>query len=162
MHKIISNLSIIAAIADNRVIGRQNQLPWHLPADLQHFKQITMGKPMIMGRKTWESLPGVLPGREHWVITRDQNYQAKGAQVVHSLETAIQQNQHHDEIMLIGGANLYAQAISIAAKMYLTEVHQSPTGDAFFPAFEANEWREVKREIHNNGDYAFVDWVRHH
>lgn len=146
MSGIVPNLSVIAALADNRVIGVDNRLPWRLPADLQHFKKVTMGKPMIMGRKTWESLPGLLPGRPHVVITRDAEYRAEGAQVVHSLQQALELYRDADELMLVGGANLYGQAIPLAARMYLTHVHASPEGDAFFPDFDASHWREIGRE----------------
>jgi len=146
MSKIVPNLSVIAALADNRVIGIDNRLPWRLPADLQHFKRITMGKPMIMGRKTWESLPGLLPGRPHIVVSRDPSYRADGAQVVHSLQEAFAVFPDAPELMLVGGANLYAQAIPLAARMYLTYVHIEPGGDAFFPEFDTARWREVARE----------------
>lgn len=146
MSGIVSNLSVIAALADNRVIGIDNRLPWRLPADLQHFKALTMGKPMIMGRRTWESLPGLLPGRPHVVISRDENYLAEGARVVHSLPQAFDLYPDATELMLVGGANLYAQAIPLAARMYLTYVHASPEGDAFFPPFDSSQWQEVDRE----------------
>ncbi len=139
-------LSIIAAMAHNRVIGKDNRLPWNLPADLQHFKRITMGKPMIMGRKTWESLPGLLPGRRHIVVTGDPDYQADGAEVVHSLEQAISQAGDVDEVMLVGGANLYAQALALASRLYLTEIDAEVDGDAWFPEFDPAEWQEVSRE----------------
>ena len=146
MSGIVPNLSLIVALADNRVIGIDNRLPWRLPADLQHFKRVTMGKPMIMGRKTWESLPGLLPGRTHVVVTRNPDYRAEGGFVVHSLEQAIEQFGDVDELMLVGGANLYAQAIPLASRMYLTEVHAQPQGDAFFPEFDRSQWRELARE----------------
>jgi dihydrofolate reductase len=146
MNGIVSRLSLIAALADNRVIGIDNRMPWHLPADLQHFKRLTMGKPMIMGRKTWESLPGLLPGRPHLVVTRDPAYVAQGAQVVHSLQQALDAYPDADELMLVGGANLYAQALPLAAHLYLTYVHIAPKGDAFFPEFDPAQWREVARE----------------
>lgn len=133
-------------MARNRVIGKNNRLPWNLPADLQHFKRITMGKPMIMGRKTWESLPGLLPGRRHIVVTRDPDYQADGAEVVHSLDQAISQAGDVDEVMLVGGANLYAQALVLASRLYLTEIDAEVDGDAWFPEFDSAEWREVSRE----------------
>lgn len=141
-----SRLSIIAAMARNRVIGKNNLLPWNLPADLQHFKRITMGKPMIMGRKTWESLPGLLPGRRHIVVTRDPDYRADGAEVVHSLDKAISQAGEVDEIMLVGGANLYAQALALASRLYLTEIDAEVDGDAWFPELDPAEWQEVSRE----------------
>jgi len=146
MLEVIPNLSVIAALADNRVIGIDNRLPWRLPADLQHFKRITMGKPMIMGRKTWESLPGRLPGRPHVVVTRDQAYRADGAEVVHSLEQALATYADAEELMLVGGANLYAQALPLASRLYLTYVHSSPTGDAFFPELDLQQWLEIARE----------------
>ncbi len=154
-----SQLSIIAAMAHNRVIGRNNRLPWNLPADLQHFKRITMGKPMIMGRKTWESLPGLLPGRRHIVVTRDPDYQADGAEVVHSLEQAISQAGDVDEVMLVGGANLYAQALALASRLYLTEIDAEVDGDAWFPEFDPAEWQEVSREAcpeNNQNQYTSV------
>jgi len=155
-----SPLSIIAAMARNRVIGRDNRLPWRLPADLQHFKRITMGKPMIMGRKTWESLPGLLPGRRHIVVTRDRDYQGVGAEVVHSLDQAMSQAGDVDEIMLVGGANLYAQAMGLASRLYLTEIDADVEGDAWFPEFDPAQWREVSREDHSGDEqnphsYAF-------
>ena len=142
------SLSIIAAMARDRVIGRDNRLPWRLPADLQHFKRITMGKPMIMGRKTWESLPGLLPGRRHIVVTRDPDYQAEGAEVAHSLDQAMARARDVEEIMLVGGANLYAQAMALASRLYLTEIDTEVEGDAWFPEFDPAGWREVSREAH--------------
>ncbi|MEM6405832.1 MAG: dihydrofolate reductase [Pseudomonadota bacterium] len=141
---IIPNLSVIAAVADNRVIGVQNRLPWHLPADLRRFKRLTMGKPMLMGRNTWESLPGLLPGREHVVITRNPAYAATGACIQLDLAAAIAAYQHVPEIMLIGGAELYAQALPQAARLYLTYVHLSPEGDRWFPVFNPAEWEETE------------------
>ena len=157
----LPDISIICAMARDRVIGQDNRLPWHLPADLQHFKQITMGKPMIMGRKTWESLPGLLPGRPHIVVTRNRNYRAEGARVVHSLEEAIAAAGDTDEIMIVGGANLYTQALSHARRMYLTQIDTEVEGDARFPAYDADEWRETAREAHradenNPHDYQFI------
>ncbi|WP_457665081.1 type 3 dihydrofolate reductase [Thiolapillus sp.] len=154
-------ISIIAAMAHDRIIGRDNRLPWRLPADLQHFKQITMGKPMIMGRKTWESLPGLLPGRPHIVVTRNPDYLAEGAQVVHSLEEGFDTAGEVAEIMIVGGANLYAQALSHARRMYLTQIDTHVEGDAWFPAFDTSEWRETSREGHvadekNPYDYQFI------
>lgn len=142
----IPNLSLIAALADNRAIGIDNRLPWRLPADLQHFKRLTMGKPMIMGRRTWESLPGLLPGRPHLVVTHNPDYRAEGAEVVHSLQQAVDRFPDAAELMLVGGANLYAQALPLVARMYLTYVHAEPQADAFFPEFDAAEWHEVARE----------------
>ncbi|WP_456379635.1 type 3 dihydrofolate reductase [Thiolapillus sp.] len=154
-------ISIIAAMARNRVIGKGNKLPWRLPADLQHFKRITMGKPMIMGRKTWESLPGLLPGRPHIVVSRNRDHQAPGASLAHSLEAAIRQAGNVPEIMIVGGANLYAQALSLAQRIYLTEIDLDVEGDAWFPEFDSVQWRETSREEHradenNPVDYRFI------
>lgn len=146
MSTLVPNLSLIAAVADNGVIGINNQLPWHLSADLQHFKRLTLGKPILMGRKTWESLPGLLPGREHIVITRNPHYSAPGAYVQTSLSAALTTLQDKPEIMLIGGAELYAQAMPYAARIYLTAIHINPEGDRYFPALEAQTWHEIARE----------------
>jgi dihydrofolate reductase len=160
-------IAIIAAMARDRVIGKDNRLPWHLPADLKHFKALTMGKPMIMGRATWESLPGLLPGRPHIVVTRNPAYVAEGATVAHSLEAAIRVAAQDgvDEIVIIGGANLYAQALPLADCLYLTEIDASVAGDAFFPALNLKEWRETQSESHtpdekNRYAYRFVTLVR--
>lgn len=160
-----SNLSIIAAMSDNRAIGRDNQLPWRMPADLAHFKRLTMGKPIIMGRRTWESLPGLLPHRTHIVVTRDRDYLANGAEVVHSIDQAIELAGDVDEVMVVGGANLYAQTIPLATRMYLTYVHEFIDGDTSFPDYEEGEWREVSRERHaaderNPHAYSFVELER--
>ncbi|WP_456414188.1 type 3 dihydrofolate reductase [Thiolapillus sp.] len=154
-------ISIIAAMARNRVIGKENKLPWRLPADLQHFKRLTMGKPMIMGRKTWESLPGLLPGRPHIVVSRNRDHQATGASLVHSLEEAIRQAGNAPEIMIVGGANLYAQALPFAQRIYLTEIDLDVEGDAWFPELDSARWREIRREEHeadenNPVNYRFV------
>jgi len=154
-------ISIIAAMARNRVIGKENKLPWRLPADLQHFKRLTMGKPMIMGRKTWESLPGLLPGRLHIVVTRNPDHEAPGAKLAHSLEGAIRQAGDAPEIMIIGGANLYAQALSLAQRIYLTGIDLDVEGDAWFPELDSTRWRETAREEHkadkiNPVDYRFI------
>lgn len=154
-------ISIITAMTRDRVIGKDNRLPWHLPADLQHFKQITMGKPMIMGRKTWESLPGLLPGRLHIVVTRNKAYAAEGASISHSLEAAIWQAGDVPEIMIVGGANLYAQTLSLAQRIYLTEIDLDIEGDAWFPDFDPARWRETRREEHaadeqNRVNYRFI------
>jgi dihydrofolate reductase len=146
MPTVVPNLSLIAALADNRVIGIENRLPWRLPADLQHFKRLTLDKPIIMGRHTWESLPGLLPQRTHVVVTRNPDYRAEGAQVVHSLDEAIRRFASANEMMLVGGADLYRQALPRVSRMHLTEVHIAPEGDVFFPEFDRTQWREVERE----------------
>ena len=132
------------ARADNGVIGRDGELPWHLPADLKRFKAQTMGKPMVMGRKTFESFPSPLPGRRHIVLTRDPDWRAEGAEVAHSVEQALW--MAGDDVAVIGGAEVFAQFLDQAHQIELTEVHASPDGDAFVPAFVG--WREVAREDH--------------
>ncbi|TCK19329.1 dihydrofolate reductase [Thiogranum longum] len=158
-------ISLIVAMAQNHVIGRDNQLPWRLPADLQHFKALTMGKPVIMGRKTWESLGRPLPGRTNIVITRDVGYQAEGCVVVHSVEQALEVAAGSDEAMVIGGANLYRQLLDRADRLYLTLVKADVEGDTWFPEFNLTQWHEVEREAHtrddkNEFDFEFVTLER--
>lgn len=150
-------ISIIAAMAANRVIGIANRLPWRLPADLQHFKKLTLGHHILMGRKTWESLPGKLPGRTHVVISRDPGYRADGALIAHSLEEALAACNGDDEVFFIGGENLYRQALPLASRLYLTEIQQDFSGDAWFPEL-APEWRESerRREATDGLAYDFV------
>ena len=155
------NISIIVAMATNRVIGHENRLPWHLPADLQHFKRITMGKPILMGRKTWESIGRPLPGRTNIVITRDVSYSADGCVVVHSLDAALEAARDNDEIMVIGGAEFYRQVLPRASTLYLTLVDGEFEGDAFFPEIDENEWLEVERSDHGQDEknphaYSFI------
>ena len=143
-----THVSFVVAIADNGVIGRDNGLPWRLSGDMAFFKRVTMGKPVIMGRKTWESLPKKpLPGRPNIVVTRDTAYGAEGAEVVTSAEDALKRGialaaeLGADEVMVIGGAQLYAETFDHATRLYITEVHAAPDGDVSFPAFDASQWR---------------------
>ncbi len=152
-------VSIIAAMAENRVIGRDNALPWRLPADLQHFKALTVGKPIIMGRKTWESLPGLLPDRLHIVVTNNQQYQATGCSVVNSLDAALDAAGEVPEIMVVGGAQLYQQSLPLAQRIYLTLVHTVVEGDTMFPELDLNVWHELGREQHPSDEknpYAYT------
>jgi dihydrofolate reductase len=148
------------ARADNGVIGRDGRLPWHIPADLKRFKAMTMGTPMVMGRKTFESFPSPLPGRRHIVLTRDRGWSAPGAEVVHSAAEALA--SAGDQVAVIGGAEIFALLLDRADRIELTEVHVSPTGDAVVPAFAG--WREVAREDHAADEerpgYSFVTLVR--
>ncbi len=158
-------ISIIVARARNGVIGRRNRLPWRLPADLQRFKAVTMGKPMVMGRRTWESLPGLLPGRRHIVVSRDPAYGAEGAEVASSLAGAVALAGAVEEVMVIGGAQLYRQALPLAERIYLTEVDAEVEGDTWFPSFDESEWEERRREEfpadeRNEFPYAFVNLER--
>jgi len=144
-------LSLLVAVAENGVIGRNGGLPWRLPEDLKWFKARTMGKPIIMGRKTWESFPKrPLPGRTNIVVTRDAAYPADGCIVASSLDAAldIARAEVPDEIMIIGGAELYALALPRVQRIYLTQVHVRAEGDAFFPAFERTGWRERVEAVH--------------
>lgn len=156
-------LVLIYARAANGVIGREGQLPWRLPADLRHFKALTMGKPMIMGRRTFESFPSPLPGRRHIVLTRDPDWQAEGAQVARSLDEALAL-AGEGEVAVIGGAQIYALLQDRAARIELTEIHADYEGDTVMPPL-GPEWQEVSREEHAaEGDrpaYAFVTLVRH-
>ena len=158
-------MSIIVAVARNGVIGCENRLPWHLPADLARFKAITMGKPMIMGRRTWESLPGRLPGRRHIVLTRDPGYGAEGIELAGSLEEALSLAGGVEEVMIIGGGQLYRQALPLARRIYLTQVELEVAGDAHFPELDPAQWREVARESHEADerhpcDYHFITLER--
>lgn len=153
-------ISLIVAMASNRVIGRDQQLPWRLPADLAHFKATTMGKPILMGRKTWESIGKALPGRLNLVLTRDPGYHADGATVVTSIDAAIEACVGASELMIIGGAGVYREFLLSADRIYLTEVHADVDGDTFFPGVDTGVWREISRERHdaderNAYDYSF-------
>ena len=154
-------ISIIVAMAANGVIGNDNELPWHLPADLKHFKQTTMGKPILMGRKTWESIGRPLPGRTNIVITRDSAYSATGCIVVNSIEAALAAAGEQDEVMVIGGAELYRQVLPCADTIYLTRIHASFDGDTRFPEISDTEWQQLERVDHeadekNLQDYSFI------
>jgi dihydrofolate reductase len=139
-------VSLIAALAENRCIGVRNRLPWHLPADLAHFKRLTLHKPIIMGRRTWESLPGLLPHRTHIVISRDPDFRAPGAILSPSPAAAIAAAGDVDEVMVVGGAEVFRRLLPSAQRMYLTLVHAQIPGDAFFPPWEPEAWREIERE----------------
>ncbi|MGB1465663.1 MAG: dihydrofolate reductase [Alcanivorax nanhaiticus] len=164
-------LSMMVAKASNDVIGRDNKLPWYLPNDLKYFKQVTFGKPVIMGRKTWESLKGPLPGRTNIVITRQADYVAEGAKVVTTLEEAVAMAENvafidgQEEAVIMGGAEIYKLALPAADRLYLTEVHAEVDGDTFFPEYDKSEWNEIGREDFasegpNPYDYSFVVYER--
>ena len=140
------NISIIVAMAQNRTIGINNTLPWHCPEDLKHFKSLTMGHHMIMGRKTFDSIGKPLPGRTTVVVTRNPGLNIDGCIVKHSLQEAIEACAGDKEIFIVGGAELYAQALPLANTLYLTEIQQDITGDAHFPAFDRQIWKEVACE----------------
>lgn len=165
-------LSVIVAAAENGVIGRNNALPWHLPGDLRYFKRTTMGKPVIMGRKTFESIGRPLPGRTNIVITRQSNYSAPdGVRVVNSLDEALALAEDvalidgAEELMVIGGEAIYAGALPLAQRLYLTEVHAEVEGDAHLPPIDWGQWRELSRERFeavspNPYAYSFVVYER--
>ena len=159
-------LSIIVAAANNGAIGKDNQLLWHLPEDLKYFKRITMGKPIIMGRKTFESIGRALPGRLNIVVTRQTDWQHEGVRAVNNIDEAMHMADAQayidgvDEVMMIGGAQLYEAALPIASRVYLTRVDATIEGDAFFPELDQQQWYEISRESFaasdaNPYDYAF-------
>jgi dihydrofolate reductase len=161
----MSTLTLIAAIGTNRVIGVAGGLPWRLPADLQHFKALTLGKPVVMGRRTWESLGRPLPGRRNLVVTRQAGFAAPGAEVFATVEAALAAAAEQPEVMVIGGGELYSQLLPQAAVLELTEVAATLAGDAFFPAFDPAVWPEVSREAHAADErhayaYTFVRRIR--
>jgi dihydrofolate reductase len=141
-------LCLVAAIADNGVIGLDNRLPWHLPADLAHFKRLTLDKTIVMGRRTWESLPGLLPRRRHIVLSRDPTFHPDGCLVADSLDAAIDAAGPVSELLIVGGATLYAEALPRAGTLYLTLVHAAVDGDTRFPGWNPADWREASRLEH--------------
>ena len=167
----MTDVAIIVAVADNGVIGRDNTLPWHLPEDLRYFKQVTLGKPVVMGRKTFESIGRPLPGRTNIIITRNPQFIAAGIEIVNSLDAALEladriaRRNGVAETVVIGGAEIYRSALSRANRLYLTEVHAAVEGDALLPEVDWREWREVSRERHaaiapNPYAYSFVRYER--
>ncbi len=156
-------LSLIVAMASNHAIGLNNKMPWHLSADLKKFKHITMGHPIIMGRKTFESIGRPLPGRQNIIISRNPDYRQQDCLVFNSLEAAIQSCADCDEVFVIGGATLYKVALALADKLYITAIHQAFEGDTYFPELNKQQWREVAREdIKEDAtfDYSFITYVR--
>ena len=157
-------ISIIAAMGKNRVIGKNNSLPWKLPADMKHFQDLTTGKPVIMGRKTFESIGKPLPNRKNIIMTKDQNYKAESYIVVHSIEEALKVAEN-DEVMVIGGAQIYKEFLPRANKMHLTLIDADFEGDAYFPEYKIEEWEEIAYEEHerdakNQYNYVFLTLKR--
>jgi dihydrofolate reductase len=136
-------ISFVVAMDENRAIGKDNDLPWYLPNDLKHFKKTTMGKPIVMGRKTYESIGKPLPGRENIVVTRDQSYEAEGTTIVHSVDEVLQINA--EEVCVIGGSEIFKQFLPVADRLYITEIHHTFEADTYFPELNDNEWKEVSR-----------------
>lgn len=154
-------VALVVAMGSNRVIGRDNTLPWHMPADLRHFRAVTLGKPVVMGRKTHESIGRPLPDRTNIVISRRAGYEAPGCIVLSSLEAAFERCRNSSEVMVIGGASVYRHAMPHAQRIYLTQIHQDFEGDSFFPEFEGSAWSETERSDHpadakNPYPYSFI------
>ncbi len=151
---------MIVAMAENRVIGRDGGMPWHIPADLKRFKALTMGKPMIMGRKTFESLPGLLPGRRHIVLTRDRDWEAEGAEVVYGIGNALIK-AGEPEVCVIGGAEIFRMFMRVADAIELTQIQGAVEGDTYMPEWDRRWWREVSREkVEAEGDQPAYSYVR--
>jgi len=145
----------------NRVIGKDETLPWHISSDLKNFKKITMGKPMLMGRKTHESIGKLLPGRENIILTRNRNYSSDGCIVKNTLDEVFSYCEKVSELMIVGGATLYEQTLDIAEKLHITEVRASIEGDIFFPEYNPDQWVEISRssfkaDENNEYDYSFT------
>ena len=158
-------LSLIVAMATNRTIGLNNQMPWHLSADLKKFKKITMGQPIIMGRKTFESIGRPLPGRQNIIISRNPQYQQPDCLVFNDLDSALQSCASSDEVFVIGGATLYAATLARADRLYITEIQQAFSGDTWFPEINPGEWRVVTREDIDDDssvdfNYSFIVYER--
>jgi len=158
-------ISLIAAMGEDRVIGIDNRLPWRLPADMKHFRALTLGKPVLMGRKTFDSIGKPLPGRTNIVVSQDPAFQPQGVRVARTLAEALAAGVDAAEIMVIGGASFYAQLLPQAQRLYLTQIHHPFSGDAFFPAWDHHEWHEIAREDHdadqdNVYSYSFITLSR--
>jgi dihydrofolate reductase len=157
--------SLIVAMSENRVIGREGSLPWHLPADLKHFKETTMGHPIVMGRRNYEDIGRPLPGRQNIVLSRQEDYTADGCSVIHAPEELEAVVPDGSEVMIIGGADIYELFFPKVTRMYLTLVHAEIEGDIYFPAFGVGKWKETSRKFHeadeaNRYDYTFVTMER--
>ena len=162
----MSHVTLVVAVAENGAIGKDGALPWRIPEDLRRFKALTMGRPVIMGRKTWDSLPKKpLAGRRNIVVTRNAEFHAEGAVVAHSFSDAlaIAQSENPDSVMVIGGAEIFAAALPLARRIELTEIAASPAGDAFMPPIDRAEWREATRTASSSAEglnYSFVTLER--
>jgi dihydrofolate reductase len=158
-------ISMIVAMGENNAIGKDNELLWHLPADFKHFKSVTMGKPILMGRKTYESIGKPLPGRKNIVITRNKSFFAEGIVIVNSIEAALEEAQEHEEVMVIGGASFYQQMLPVAERLYVTKVHHTFEADAFFPDINSDKWRvteqsECAADDKHAYDFSFMTYQR--
>lgn len=158
-------LTAVVALDENRVIGLDNKLPWNMPADLQHFKKITLGKPILMGRKTYESIGRPLPKRRNIIISRDKNFAADGCEIFASPDAALHALQDCPEVMLIGGAQLFSQLLPKLTHLELTTIHHQFMGDTFFPELDFTQWQEITRETHpadaeNPYSYTFLSYEK--
>ncbi len=165
MKNEVMKLSLIVAMASNRIIGMNKQMPWHLSADLKNFKKITMGHPIIMGRKTFEAIGHPLSGRENIIISRDPFYRKMGCTVFNSLEAAVQHCSYAEEVFVIGGATLYEVTLEQADRLYITEIEKDFIGDTWFPEIQKSDWQECSREriSHDSSvdfNYSFVVYKR--
>lgn len=160
-------IALVVAVADNGVIGYKDGLPWHISSDLKHFRRLTMGKPLVMGRRTFESIGGPLDGRDMIVVTRNRHYRASGTHVVETLELGLDLGRRLagergvEEVMVIGGGEIYRAALPLADRIYLSEIHACPEGDTVFPQLDLEIWRETSRETYRAGpkdsaDFSFV------
>ncbi len=159
-----TNITLVAAMGRNREIGLAGRMPWHLPAELQHFKQLTLGKAILMGRKTWQAIGRPLPGRQNIVISRNPSFSAAGADVCMSLEAAVE-IARSAEVMVIGGGQLYSLALPLARRMMLTLIDIEPEADTWFPAWQENQWRQTDEQIfkvddRNNIAYRIIELTR--
>ena len=152
---------LVVAVASNGIMGANGRLPWHLPEDLKHFKKVTLGHPVIMGRKTWESLKVPLPGRKNIVVTRQAGYQAPGAVVASSLEAALALCAGAPVASVIGGQQLFAESLPLASGLVITEIHKDYPGDTWFPDYDRSKWKETQREAHTADDGTRFDFVRY-
>jgi dihydrofolate reductase len=150
---------LVAAVASNGIIGSNGRLPWHFPEELKHFKEVTLGHPVIMGRRTWESLKSALPGRKNIVVTGAPGYRAPGASVAASLQAALALCADAPKAMVIGGSQLFEESLPIAAGLELTEIHKDYPGDTWFPRYDRAKWKEMKREARTAGDGTRFDYV---
>ncbi|MFQ6370790.1 type 3 dihydrofolate reductase [Shewanella sp. YIC-542] len=156
-------IALIAAMANNRVIGKDNNMPWHLPEDLRHFKQVTMGKPVVMGRRTFQSIGRPLPGRQNIVITREAQLQFAGVTMASSLSDAVAKADTCDELMIIGGGQLYQEALPLADKLYLTHIELDVAGDTWFPQWDDGSWLKIAEDSNRSADglaYHFVTYQK--
>ena len=152
-------VSLIVAMARNRVIGRDNRLPWHLPADLKRFKELTMGHHIVMGRKTWESINRLLPGRTSVIVTSNPEFQLPGAKIARSVEDALQQCGDDLEVFIVGGEQLFRAALPLAQRLYLTTIEADVEGDTYMPQLDLSQWRLIAEESHSADEKNALPWT---